>query len=167
MEAIGKMSPQPEPASQQIVIERIFDLPLNKTWQAWTHPESFKRWWGPRGYTCPSSSMDFRIGGKYLHCMRSPEGEDRWSTGIFKEIEPYKKLVFADSFSDKKGNLVPASAMNMPGDWPLELIVTVNFKDNYPKTKILLQHQGIRPGMQEECITGWNQSFDKLEENIE
>jgi uncharacterized protein YndB with AHSA1/START domain len=165
MEAIGKMSPQPEPAGQQIIIERIFDLPLNKVWQAWTHPESFKRWWGPKDFTCPFSSMDFRIGGKYLHCMRSPKGKDIWSTGIFKEIDPYKKLVFTDSFSDEKGNPLPASAINMPGDWPLELLVTVRFGDEYPKTRLLLQQEGIPPEMQEDCIAGWNESFDKLEEN--
>ncbi|MEO6611720.1 MAG: SRPBCC domain-containing protein [Chitinophagaceae bacterium] len=165
MEATSKTPAQAEPAGRQIVIERVFHLPLNKVWQAWTHPESFKRWWGPEDYTCPSSSMDFRTGGKYLHCMRSPGGEETWSTGIFKEIDPYKKLVFTDSFSDNKGNLIPASAMNMPGEWPLELLVIVHFRDQYPNTKILLQHEGIPSEMQPDCITGWNESFDKLEKN--
>jgi uncharacterized protein YndB with AHSA1/START domain len=143
MNATSESSPRPEPAGQQIVIERFFHRPINKIWQAWTHPESFKKWWGPKEYTCPFSTMDFRIGGKYLHCMRSPKGEDTWTTGIFKEIDPYKKLVYTDSFSDKEGNPVPASAMAMPGEWPPELLVTVDFRDEYPHTTMVLQHEGI------------------------
>ena len=162
-DAVGKTGP----VSKMIIIDRVFHLPLNKVWRAWTQPESFKKWWGPKDFTCPSSSMDFRIGGKYLHCMRSSKGEEFWSTGIFKEIDPYKKLRFTDNFADKRGNVIPASEMNMPGEWPPELLITVSFKEEGDNTRIQLQHEGIPAEMYEDCITGWNESFDKLEENID
>jgi uncharacterized protein YndB with AHSA1/START domain len=44
------------------------------------------RWWGPRVYTSPSCRIDLRVGGRYLVCMRSPQGEDYWSTGAYREI---------------------------------------------------------------------------------
>ena len=151
----------------EIVIDRVFDLPVSKVWQAWTEPESFKNWWGPKDFTCPSSSIDFRTGGKYLHCMRSPQGEEYWSTGVFKEIIPHKKLVLTDSFSDAEGNIVPASEYNMPGEWPQELLVTVTFEEaGEEKTKMKLRHEGVPDEMYDDCIKGWNESFDKLEKNI-
>ena len=162
------MQTQVAPAKNQkpIQFSRLFNLPLSKVWQAFTEPESFKKWWGPEGFTCPSSSIDLNPGGNYLHCMRSSEGQEFWSTGVFKEIIPYKKIVCTDSFSDEKGNVIPASALNMPGDWPMELLVTVTFEEAGDKTKMTVQHVGIPPEIHDECQKGWQQSFDKLERNI-
>jgi uncharacterized protein YndB with AHSA1/START domain len=98
--------------------------------------------------------------------MRSQDGTEFWSTGVYKEIIPDKKIVCTDSFSDDKGNVIPASELNMPGDWPMELLVTVTFEERDGKTKMNLQQVGIPPEMYDDCIKGWEQSFDKLEENI-
>ena len=32
--------------------------------------------------------------------MRSPEGKDYWSTGVYREIVPNERLVTTDSFAD-------------------------------------------------------------------
>lgn len=153
-------------AKKAIVIDRVFNLPLNKVWKAWSEPEGFKKWWGPEDYTCPFSEVDFRVGGKYLHCMRSPNGEEFWSTGVYKEIIPYKKLVNTDSFSDEQGNVIPAYEYNMPGEWPIELLVTITFEEHGEKTKLRIQHEGVPDEMQDDCIRGWNECLDKLERNI-
>ena len=149
-----------------IVINRVFNLPVSVVWLAWTDAEYFKKWWGPRGFTCPSSKMEARVGGKYLSCMRGPDGKEFWSTGVVKELIPERKLVVTDSFSDEKGNIKPASEYGMPGDWPKELLITVCLEEADGATKMKLKHQGIPAEMREDCIKGWNESFDKLEENI-
>ena len=132
------MATNTETATSQktVSITRTFDLPAKKLWQAWTEPESLKKWWGPKNFTCPYCDIDLKPGGKYLACMRSNDGAEFWSTGVYKEIIPGKKLVCTDSFSDDKGNVVPASDLNMPGDWPIELLVTVTFEEMNEKTKI-------------------------------
>jgi len=150
----------------EIVINRVFNLPVSVVWLAWTDAEYFKKWWGPRGFTCPSSKMEARVGGKYLSCMRGPDGKEFWSTGVVKELIPERKLVVTDSFSDEKGNIKPASEYGMPGDWPKELLITVYLEEADGATKMKLKHQGIPAEMREDCIKGWNESFDKLEENI-
>jgi uncharacterized protein YndB with AHSA1/START domain len=150
----------------EIVIDRVLNLPISKVWKAWSQPASLKKWCGPKDFTCPSSTINFKTGGKYLNCMRSPAGEEFWSTGVYEEIIPDKKIVFTDSFSDSKGNTISASEHNMPGDWPLELLVTVTLEEANGKTVLRLQHQGIPDEMYEECIQGWNESLDKLEKNL-
>ena len=150
----------------EIVINRVFNLPVSVVWLAWTDAEYFKKWWGPRGFTCPSSKMEAKVGGKYLNCMRGPDGKEFWSTGVVKELIPERKLVVTDSFSDDKGNIKPASEYGMPGDWPKELLITVYLEEADGATKMKLKHQGIPNEMREDCIKGWNESFDKLEENI-
>jgi len=150
----------------EVVIHRVFDLPVNKVWRALTEAEEFKKWWGPRGFTCPSSAIEARAGGKYLNCMRGPDGKEYWSTGVVKEFKPGKKLVISDSFSDKNGNIKSASDYGMPGDWPRELTITFELEEADGATKLKLLHEGIPEEMHADCVKGWNESFDKLEENI-
>jgi uncharacterized protein YndB with AHSA1/START domain len=152
---------------KELTITRVFDAPRELVWKAWTEPERVKRWWGPKGFTSPVIKIDLRVGGEYLSCMRSPEGQDFWGKGIFREIVVPERLVMTDSFADKEGNTVPASYYGMSGDWPLEMLVTVMFEEQEGKTKLTLKHSGIegisatdRDNMEQ----GWSQSFDKLAE---
>ncbi len=161
-----------EPVKDELIITRIFDAPRSLVWSAWTEPEHLMRWWGPKNFTAPFCKIDFRVGGFYLSCMRSPEGQDYWSTGVYREIVPFERIVCTDSFADEKGNVVPASHYGMPGDdFPLELNVTIVFEDlgGLPagKTKMTLTHIGLPAGqMTEMCEAGWNESFDKLAESL-
>ena len=159
-------SPAELPMGGELVITRVFDAPREVVWKSWTDPESFMRWWGPRGFTSPACEIDLRVGGKYLACMRSPEGQEYWSTGVYREIVPKEKIVYTDSFSDAEGNAVPASHYGLPGDWPPELVVTVTFEERGRKTKMTLRHEGIPPDMASECEAGWSGSLDKLAEAI-
>ena len=95
--------------------------------------------------------------------MRSPEGKDYWSTGVYREIVPLQRIVCTDSFADEQGNVVPATYYGMSPDFPLEMLVTVTFEDQAGKTRMTLKHTGLPTGdMREETGAGWNQSFDKL-----
>ena len=146
-----------------LVITRIFDAPRELVWKSWTNPQQMMRWWGPKGFTCPVCKIDFRIGGEYLSCMRSPDGKEFWSKGTYQEIVPLEKLVMTDAFADEKGNTVPASVYGMGQDWPLELLVTVTLEAQGNKTKVTLIHTGIPSGeMKEMTKAGWNESLDKL-----
>ena len=158
-----------EGTQNALVIVRTFDAPRELLWRAWTEPAMAKRWWGPRNFTAPTVEIDFRVGGKYLNAMQSPDfnnGEPIWSTGVYKEIVPHERLVMTDSFADKKGNVVPGSHYGM-GDMPLEMTVTVTFEDVGGKTKMTLRHEGMPAGEHfSGANEGWNQSFDKLAEML-
>lgn len=148
-------------------ITRTFDAPLQKVWDAWTKPEYYKKWWGPKDFTCPYSEIDFRVGGKYLHCMKANDGKEYWSTGIYKEIDPMEKIVCTDSFADEKGNAVPASYYGMGDDFPMELKVLVTLKELEGKTQMNMEHVGFPQGdMIEQAKIGWNESFDKLAKSL-
>jgi len=154
-------------AQQELVIERVFDAPRELVWRAWTEPEQVMRWWGPKGYTSPAAEIDLRVGGKYLWCMRSPEGQDLWSTGVYREIVPLERIVCTNSFSDEKGNVVPASHYGIGGDMPQEMLGTVTFEDLGGKTRMTLRHEGLPAGeMSDGANAGWNEAFDKLAEYL-
>lgn len=153
------------PNKKQLEIVRVFNAPRDLVWKMWTDLEYFKKWWGPKNFTCPSASIDLRVGGKYLNCMQAPDGKNYWSTGVYREIVPMEKIVYTDSFADEKGNVVPATHYGMGGSFPLEMLVTVTFEDVGDKTKMTLIHselEGIDPKMLADMDLGWNQSFDKM-----
>ncbi len=158
---------KPNQNKKELTITRIFDAPRELVWKAWTEPERLMRWWGPKAFTAPSCTIDFRVGGVYLNCMRSPDGKDYWSTGVYREIVPMERIVYTDSFADEKGNVVPATHYGMSADTPLEMLVTVTFEEEKGKTKMTLRHVGFPPGTESDMASaGWNQSFDKLADSL-
>ena len=150
----------------ELVITRIFDAPRAVVWKYWTEPEYFKKWWGPKIFTCPVSKIDFRVGGKYLHCMQWPDGKRIWSGGVYKEIVPLEKIVCTDSFADENGNVISAKEHGLPVDFPKEMEVTVTFEEQDGKTKLTVRQKGMPETMSGMANIGWNESFDKLAEHL-
>jgi uncharacterized protein YndB with AHSA1/START domain len=151
-------------ADQARVITRIIQAPRELVWNAWTEPEHFMRWWGPKGYTSPSCRIDLRVGGSYLNCMRSPRGNDYYTTGVYREIAEPRRIVYTDSFADRDGNVIAATAFGLGADFPLETLVTVTLDElDDGATRMTMTHEPLPAGESyDNTASGWNQSFDKL-----
>ncbi|MFA5925812.1 MAG: SRPBCC domain-containing protein [Parcubacteria group bacterium] len=158
---------------QKIIIERVFNVPKEKAWKAWTDPEMIKKWWGPKDFTAPHISLDLRAGGKFLYSMRGKAGPDQpvrdfWNTGKFMKIVPREKIVSSVSFADEQGNPVPASHYDMPDQWPMETKSTTIFEETADgKTKLTVREAGIPEEMAEPARMGWEQSLDKFQKVLE
>lgn len=164
---MSKDNPAKVSKKSGLVIIRVFDAPVEQVWKAWTESERVKRWWGPKNFTSPICKIDFRVGGKYLFCMHSSEGQDFWSTGVYREIVPLERIVYTDSFADENGKVVPPSYYGMSADLPLEYQMTLTFEEHDGKTKMTLRHVGLPEGqMSDLAKAGWNESFDKLAESL-
>jgi len=151
-------------ADREIVITRVFDAPRDLVFKAWTEPERVMRWWGPNGFTTPVCKIDLRPGGVFHNCMRSPEGRDFWSKGVYREIVEPERIVCTDFFSDAEGNLVQPTHYGMSPDWPAEALVTATFAEHDGKTKFTLRHAvGSAPASErDQCQAGWTESLDRL-----
>ena len=154
---------QLEENGECLTITRTFDAPREQVWERWTDPSLYMCWWGPKDFTSPYARFDLRPGGKYLSCMRGPDGKEYWDTGHYEQIDDLKRIVYTDSFADENGNVVPPSFYGMGGDQPVEMAVEVSLEDIGGKTRMTLEHCGLPGGeMIEQAKAGWNQSFDKL-----
>ena len=98
---------------ERMVVTRIFDAPRELVWKAWTDPKYVMQWWGPKGFTSPVCQMDFRVGGKFLICTRTPDGQEFWHGGEYHEIVPLEKIVSSMYFSDAKGNKVEPAQLGI------------------------------------------------------
>jgi uncharacterized protein YndB with AHSA1/START domain len=155
-------------SSQEIVITRVFDAPREQVFRAWTEPEHFVRWWGPNGFTTPVCNIDFRVGGKIHFCMRSPEGQDFWGGGVYREIVPPERIVVTDYFADEQGNMVPATDYGMSAEWPNEALITATFENENGKTKLTMRQQVGAASAEDRggAEQGWGESFDRLAEYL-
>ena len=154
-------------SAAELVITRVFDAPRRLVFEAWTKPEQLMRWFGPKGFTTPFCEVDFRVGGAFRYCMRSPEGRDYWGIGIYREIVNHERIVYTDAFTDADGNPVAPSHYGMSSSHPAETLVTVMFVEENGRTKLTLRH-GIAETVTERDGTrqGWNELFDRLAEEL-
>lgn len=144
---------------KKIEVIRTFEAPLEVLWKAWTEPAHFMNWYGPKGFTVPMCEIDLREGGRHLWNMRSPDGNDMYFTGIYQEVSPMDRLVFSDTMSDAKGNVM--SPEN--GDGKAQTLdVTVAFAHTGGKTTVTVSHMAYGPGA-EYAGMGWEQALEKLE----
>jgi uncharacterized protein YndB with AHSA1/START domain len=150
----------------EITITRVFDAPRELVWKVWTEPEHLKQWWSPKGFTAPVAQIDLRVGGKYLASMRSADGTEIWSTGVYREVVPPERLVVTDNFADEHGNVVPASHYGFEGEWPAEAQIEITFAEEAGKTRMTLRHFGLPASELEGANAGWNEFFDKLDEYL-
>lgn len=146
--------------TNDLVIERVFDAPVEQVWELWSTAEGFQKWYGPEGFTIPTAEMDVQVGGRRHFCMESPDGSMKmWFVGEYREVTPMTRLVYTESMSDESGNVLDPADIGMAGH-PSVTEVQVVLEDAGGKTKMVMTHAGIpadSPG-----AGGWGQAFDKM-----
>ena len=49
-----------ELVNRTVVVSRVFDAPRTLVFKAFSTPEHLAQWWGPKGWTLPVCTVDFR-----------------------------------------------------------------------------------------------------------
>lgn len=87
---------------QKLVMTHIFDAPISTVWDAYVNPQHVSKWWGPKGTTVLGCYNDVRVGGMWRFTFRGAEQQEYVVSGIYREVELYKKLVYTDGFGEAK-----------------------------------------------------------------
>lgn len=146
-------------------IIREIDAPIDKVWKAWTDPQELKMWWGPNGVTNPTCVWEAEAGGDIHIVMLAGDelgelsGQEWPMTGSFVEVIPGKKLVF-------RSNAI------IDGKPVMDHMCTVTFEELGDKTRLSLNVEVLKATPEAEgplsgMSTGWNQSLDKLTQQLE
>ena len=80
--------------SRLMIITRVIDAPAQLVFEAWTHPDHLKYWWGPSGFATTTSAFELASGGTWRFVMHGPEGTDYENRIVFEEVTPAKRLVY-------------------------------------------------------------------------
>jgi uncharacterized protein YndB with AHSA1/START domain len=149
---------------ERMVVTRVIDAPLEIVWKAYTQPEYVQQWWGPKGFTSPSCRSDFRVGGMFLYCMRSPDGQEGWTGGQFHEIIPHEKIVYSLYFADSDGNRMEPEEIGVEHEAIDGVYDEVRFEDlGDGRTKItLIGNESMESARAIGQFEGNQQILDKL-----
>jgi uncharacterized protein YndB with AHSA1/START domain len=150
--------------TERMVVTRVFDAPRELVWKAWTDPKYAMQWWGPKGFTAPFCEMDFRVGGKFLCCMRAPDGQEFWNGGEYHEIVLHEKIVSSMYFSDPKGNKVEPAQYGIEHEAIDDAHDVITFEDfGNGQTKLtFIGNETMKNAKNSGQVEGMNQSLDKF-----
>jgi uncharacterized protein YndB with AHSA1/START domain len=141
-----------ESSGLELTITRVFDAPRELVWSAWTDPSHLSRWWGPKGFTCIVWEADLRPGGRYRFGMRSPEGNDIWNRGEYREVVAPRRLVLQGGWTDKDGN--PTSPV---------MTTAITLEQDGGKTRLTLHGAGFESvSARDSHHGGWSSTLDCL-----
>ncbi len=156
-------------ATKSLKMERVFDAPRSRIWQAFTTDE-VNQWWGPRGWKTTSKHMDFTPGGYWhygMKCVDESQGEwfgqESWGKAEYLEIDEPNKFVYKDYFADADGRVneeMPATTTTMEfieEAGKTRIISTTVFEDEEGYDKVIAM--GVEQGSAE--------TWDRLSEHLQ
>jgi uncharacterized protein YndB with AHSA1/START domain len=108
--------------------------------------------------------MDFRVGGKSLLCMRTPDGQECWNAVEYHEIVPQEKIVSSMYFSDSKGNKVDPAELGIEHEAIDGAYDVTIFEDlGNGQTKLtFIGNEPMESAKNSGQMEGWNQILDKV-----
>lgn len=135
-------------AAPKLGISRVFDAPRELVFEAWSSAEHMARWLGPKDFTCTSCELDFRPGGAWRACIRSPEGADSWCSGSYRQITRPGKIVFTFRWEEENA---------------METLVTVTFTSEGGKTRMSFDQAPFSSvESRDSHERGWSECFERL-----
>lgn len=87
----------------ELRLERLIAATPDRVFAHWVEPALLIKWWGPEGYDVPFHAIDARPGGQWRTTMRAPDGKRFTVSGIYRTIEPPRRVVFSWAWEDDKG----------------------------------------------------------------
>jgi uncharacterized protein YndB with AHSA1/START domain len=142
------------PGEQVVDVERVIDAPIAAVFRAYTDPELFAQWCGPRGYTMEITTFDPRDGGTWGFIHHTPDGGEFGFRGSFHTVQQNERIIQTFEFEG----------------WPNHVnLDTITFEDLGDKTRIrshtVFQSVEDRDGMvAADMAKGVNEGFEQMDE---
>lgn len=83
-----------EPDKQELFIEREFDAPRELVFKAFTDPELYKQWIGPRRLKTTIETFEPRNGGSWRFIQKDEDGNEFAFHGVNHEVLAPERIIF-------------------------------------------------------------------------
>jgi uncharacterized protein YndB with AHSA1/START domain len=153
-----------------LIVERTFDAPRDRVWEAYANPEQFVQWWGPEGWEATVKEFNLVPGGKNHYCMKCVDknqgewfNQESWGMMMFESVDKPSNFTYKDYFTDAEGIL----NKELP-----TMTITMEFTKEDGKTKLVSRgvveskeqlEQLVNMGM----VEGLTSTLDKLAAFVE
>jgi uncharacterized protein YndB with AHSA1/START domain len=135
--------------SPTLRMERTFEAPVERVFDAWTSAEVLRRWWrAERNWETPVAEVDLRVGGAVRVVMRDPQADKEYGGGgFYTEIDRPHRLAFTWIWD---GN-------------DTRQLIELDFEESAGVTTVRFTHSDL---WDEEAVRahedGWSTCFDNL-----
>jgi len=140
-------------SGETLKIERTFQAPAQRVFDAWTSEEVMCRWFhGNHAWETPVAEVDLRLGGAVRVVMRDPvEDAEYGGGGHYTEIDPPNRLAFTWTWDDEDR----------------ETLIEIDFEETDGATTVRFTHSSLQDM---EAVSsheaGWNSALDNLEKAL-
>jgi uncharacterized protein YndB with AHSA1/START domain len=142
------------PDERTILVERSFDAPRARVWDAWTKPELLRRWLlGAEGWILDVCEVDLRAGGTFRWVWKHEKnGTSMGLSGEYREVTAPARLVNTEVFDDRW----------YPGDALITLELTESGGRTHTRSTWLYDTLEARDIVLKTAISGVEVSYDHL-----
>ena len=149
-----------EPGKQEFFIIREFNAPRELVFKAFTDPELYVQWIGPRELETNLETFESKNGGSWRYIQKDPEGNEFAFHGVNHEVTAPERIIGTFEFEGlpEKGHVILQTAKfeALPGD-RTKLTSQSVFQSVEDRDGMLMS------GMEE----GVNDSYNRLDELLE
>lgn len=157
----------------KFVINRSFDVSVNRLFDAWARPDQLVRWVPPTGFEMAIMKGEIKPAGSTLYRMQSADGANQmYGKTQYIELTHPNRIVYTQQFCDKDERI---SRHPHAPTWPETMLTVVTFyPEGEDQSRVMVEWEPYGAVTAEELSTflksrdgmmqGWTGSFDKLEE---
>ena len=125
-----------------------------RVYAAWTQPEQFRQWFGPRKGTLQVDCFECAVGGRYDVVLLFDDGDRVRLDGEYCELDAPRRIVFTWHWTE---------GTDRGGDRSYETLVTINLAPSDLGTRLTLKHERfLTPDSRDDHGQGWTSMFDLL-----
>jgi uncharacterized protein YndB with AHSA1/START domain len=141
-------------AKTSLRIDRTYEAPVERVFDAWTSEEVMRRWWhADRDWETSEAAVDLRVGGDVRVVMRNPEADEEYGGGgRYTVVDPPHRLAFTWVWDRD----------------PHESLIEIEFEEADGATTVTFTHSGL---LDEAAVRshedGWGRCFDNLRRTLE
>jgi len=118
-------------AHETFVIERIYDAPVARTFQAWADPLLKARWFAGSAEALGAGyELDFRVGGREANRGGPPDGPIYTYESEFRDIIPEQRIVYTYEMHADEARISVS-------------VATVLFSGDDSTTQLVITEQGV------------------------
>jgi uncharacterized protein YndB with AHSA1/START domain len=141
-----------EESQSALRLEKILAVPPERAYAAFVDSEQLRHWWGPVGFTVSDLRFSAAEASDYRIAMQPPEGEVFHLRGVFRAVEPPRRLSFTFVYEE-------------PDADDQETLVTVTFQRAPDGTRVVLDQGPFRTEARRDLHRdGWTDTLDRLEQ---
>lgn len=152
----GKLQVELPEGTPQTILTRTFNAPRDLVFKAHSSCEHMSNWWGLRGSSFASCTLDFVEGGTWRIVVREADGNESPFKGEFREIQAPERLTWTFCYDVEPFNeAVAVETMEFTEE---DGRTTIRVVSTYPSVEV--RDAVAATGMAD----GAAQTYDRLEE---